>query len=127
MVLDETENSYVFKINVNSYVLSLANKKFSQEDFSQPGSSKCNREEDFDYGGGRENNIFDWRGVVSEDHCASLAASTTGGQFWTYKPSESRCWVKKTNKGRKTKSGVVSGNRACGEPIDGKISDLFCF
>ena len=61
---------------------------------------------------------------MSEDHCASLAASTTGGQFWTYKASESRCWVKKTNKGRKSMSGVVSGERACGKPIAGKISDF---
>ena len=61
---------------------------------------------------------------LSEEHCTSLAASTTGGHFWTYKASESRCWVKKTNKGRKTMAGVVSGNRACGNPLDGKIFEF---
>ena len=28
--------------------------------------------------------------------------------------------MKKTKKGRKAKAGVVSGNRACGQPLPGK-------
>ena len=98
-------------------------QSFLTEDFSPQGSSECLREVGFDYSGGRESNIFDWTGV-SQEHCERLAASTPGGRFWTYRPSESRCWVKKTNKGRKANSGVVSGNRACGQPLPGKISDF---
>ena len=90
---------------------------------SLAGSSECIREEGVDYSSGPENNVFNWQGL-SEHHCASLAASTTGGQFWTYKASESRCRVKKTNNGRKTMAGVVSGNRACGNPLTGKIFDF---
>ena len=90
---------------------------------SPPGSSECLREAGVDYSSGPENNIFDWQGLT-EEHCASLTASTTGGQFWTYKASERRCWVKRTNNGRKTMSGIVSGNRACGDPLTGKISDF---
>ena len=94
---------------------------------SPPGSLECNREDGFTYIGGQGSYIFDWRGVVSEDHCVSLAASTTGGQFWTYKASERRCWVVKTKKGRKAKSGFVSGNSACGKPLPGEIFDFALF
>ena len=98
---------------------------------SPPGSPDCLREDGFFYSGG---DIFEWKGATQE-HCESLAASTTGGLFWSYKPSVrlgnglwiySRCWVKKTNEGKRIArfDGVVSGNQACGKPLPGKISDF---
>ena len=50
--------------------------------------------------------------------CANLTKEINGwpagGQFWTFKASEGRCWVRKSNKGRRVQPGLVSGNRACG-------------
>ena len=61
---------------------------------------------------------------LTEKGCADLAASTDGGNFWTFKAevetgdgdvSPSRCWVMKI-KEKRSQEGLVSGNRACGVP-----------
>ena len=93
----------------------------------------CVKEENIDY---RSGSILTKKGLT-EKGCADLAASTRGGNFWTFKEhvidapdprhatriwwhdvpgtSTSGCWVKRTNNNRTTTTtGHVSGNRACG-------------
>ena len=77
-----------------------------------------------DYRAGPSNNVLEEDGLT-EQECANLATSTVGGNFWTFKAqvqsggkNTSRCWVRKTNKGRRREQGLVSGNRACG--VSGK-------
>ena len=53
---------------------------------------------------------------LTQQACAELAAATDGALFWTYKSFQNRCYVKKTNGGRRYQlyAGLVSGNRECG-------------
>ena len=78
---------------------------------------QCVREENIDY---RAGSIL-VKDNSTEQGCAELAAKTVAGNFWTFKAqvksggkSTSRCWVRRTNKGRRRQPGLVSGNRACG-------------
>ena len=46
--------------------------------------------------------------------CAEHCASIDGGLFWTFSHDTKYCYVKSSDSGRKTETGFVSGNRACG-------------
>ena len=77
-------------------------------------TSGCIQENDYEYEGG-ENDIAEVQSLTQQE-CAELAASTDGGLFWTYKAYQSRCFVKKTDGGKRYQqyAGLVSGNKACG-------------
>ena len=77
--------------------------------------SGCIQEHDIEYSLGDDNDIAEEQGLTQQG-CAELAAATDGGLFWTYKSYQSRCYVKKTNGGRKYQlyAGLVSGNKECG-------------
>ena len=78
-------------------------------------TSGCIQEHDYDYSLGGENDIAEVQGLTQQE-CAELAAATDGGLFWTYKSYQNRCFVKKTDGGKKYQqyAGLVSGNKACG-------------
>ena len=85
----------------------------------------CIVEEGIDYRVGEENIIFRWNDLT-KDACANLAASVIkhgqlnqGGLYWSYKASEKRCWVKKTNENPNADSSVVSGSKECGIRLPG--------
>ena len=77
-----------------------------------------------DYRLGESGIIKEWQSPdLTKEGCATLAASLTPrGPYWTYKASEKRCWVKNTNSGRATDSGVVSGNMECGRSLAGETT-----
>ena len=84
-------------------------------------------EEGIDYKVGAEGNILQWNDLA-KDTCANLAASVIrngqlnqGGLYWSYKASEKRCWVKKTNGNPKSDSSIVSGSKDCGTRLPGKL------
>ena len=78
-------------------------------------TSGCIQEIDIEYSLGGDNDIAEQQGLTQQE-CAELAAATDGGLFWTYKSYQNRCYVKKTNGGRKFElyAGLVSGNKECG-------------
>ena len=78
-------------------------------------TSGCIQETDIEYSLGDDNDIAEQQGLTQQE-CAELAAATDGGLFWTYKSYQNRCYVKKTNGGRKFQlyAGLVSGNKECG-------------
>ena len=49
--------------------------------------------------------------VENQEACAKLCFSTDRAKFWTFLPGDKLCWVKTSNKGRKTHPKAVSGNR----------------
>ena len=59
---------------------------------------------------------------LTQQGCADLTAKTEGANFWTFQPyggkSDTICWLRRRNDGRRTETFLVSGNRACGN--DGK-------
>ena len=77
--------------------------------------SGCIQENDIEYSLGDDNDIAEVQGLTQQG-CAELAAATDGALFWTYKSYQNRCYVKKTNGGRRQQlySGLVSGNKECG-------------
>ena len=52
--------------------------------------------------------------MKSQQACAELCASTSGGLFWTYIIGQKRCLVKSSDSDRRDMGGRVSGNRDCG-------------
>ena len=91
-------------------------------------TSGCIQENDIEYSLGAENDIAEVQGLTQQG-CAELAAATTGGLFWTYKSYQNRCYVKKTNGGRRYQlyAGLVSGNRECGVTGEGPFVFFFNF
>ena len=79
---------------------------------STPG---CIQETDIDYSLGDDNDIGEAQGFTQQG-CAQWAAATDGALFWTYNSYQNRCYLKKTDGGRKQQlyAGLVSGNKACG-------------
>ena len=77
--------------------------------------SGCIQENDIEYSLGDDNDIAEVQGLTQQG-CAELAAATDSALFWTYKSYQNRCYVKKTNGGRKYQlyAGLVSGNKECG-------------
>ena len=53
--------------------------------------------------------------VENQEACAKLCFSTDRAKFWTFLPADKLCWVKTSNKGRKSNPKTVSGNRECGQ------------
>ena len=53
--------------------------------------------------------------VENQEACAKLCFSTDRAKFWTFLPGDKLCWVKTSNKGRKSNPKTVSGNRECGQ------------
>ena len=83
-------------------------------------------EEGIDYKVGEEGNILQWSDLTKYA-CANLAASVIkygqldkGGLYWSYKASERRCWVKKTNGNPTSVSSIVSGSKDCGTRLPGE-------
>ena len=84
-------------------------------------------EEGIDYRVGAEGNILQWNDLTKAT-CADIAASVIkngqlnhGGLYWSYKASEKRCFVKKTNGNPTSDSSIVSGSKDCGIRIPGKL------
>ena len=84
-------------------------------------------EEGIDYKVGEEGNILQWNDLTKYA-CANLAASVIkygqldkGGLYWSYKASERRCWVKKTNGNPTSVSSIVSGSKDCGTRLPGML------
>ena len=84
-------------------------------------------EEGIDYRVGAEGNILQWNDLTKAT-CADLAASVIkngqlnhGGLYWSYKASEKRCFVKKTNGNPTSDSSIVSGSKDCGIRIPGTL------
>ena len=88
-------------------------------------TSGCIQENDIEYSLGAENDIAEVQGLTQQG-CAELAATTAGALFWTYKSYQNRCYVKKTNGGRRYQlyAGLVSGNRECG--VTGEDPSVIC-
>ena len=100
-----------------------ASRKFAQVRFlfstfhNIPASLKlkniflgCVTEQNIDYNG---NDIAN-QVLESMQACADLCASTPGGLFWTYLPTDKSCYVKSSNSRRMAHALAVSGNRECG-------------
>ena len=78
--------------------------------------SGCAIEHDIDYHG----NDIDNKVLENMQACADMCASTTGGQYWTWKVADKTCYVKSSNSGRETDIGYVSGKKECGS-LSGKL------
>ena len=67
-----------------------------------------------------ENDIGEPTKLESRQACAEHCASIDGGLFWTFSHDTKNCYVKSSDSGRKTETGIVSGNLACGvvHPLD---------
>merc|ERR1712179_628003 len=53
-------------------------------------------------------------GVEDQKACAKLAAANKKAKFWTYHPSNKKCFIKTSKAGKKPAKTSVSGNRECG-------------
>ena len=53
--------------------------------------------------------------VEDQKACAKLAAANKKAKFWTYHPSNKKCFIKTSKAGKKPAKTSVSGNRECGE------------
>ena len=82
----------------------------------------CSTEKNIDYHG---NDISGKVVLESMQACADLCASTPGGLFWTYSPTNKHCYVKSSNSGRTANAHSVSGNRECGSEGE-KNCEVFC-
>ena len=51
--------------------------------------------------------------VKNQQACATLAATKKGALFWTYRPSDKKCFIKNSKKGKKPHAGRVSGSVGC--------------
>ena len=72
--------------------------------------SGCAIEHDIDYHG---NDIVN-KVLENIQACADMCASTSGGQFWTWKVADKTCYVKSSNAGALEHDHVISGSRKCG-------------
>ena len=57
-------------------------------------------------------------GVVvknGRNECASLCASTEECIAWTFKVSESRCWLKSDDSSKANADGWITGTKGCGK------------
>merc|ERR1711909_140562 len=52
--------------------------------------------------------------VEDQKACAKLAAANKKAKFWTYNPSNKKCFIKTSKAGKKPSKTSVSGNRECG-------------
>ena len=52
--------------------------------------------------------------VEDQKACAKLTAENEKAKFWTYHPSNKKCFIKTSKKGKKPQKTSVSGNRECG-------------
>ena len=82
----------------------------------------CVTEQNIDYNG---NDIAN-QVLESVQACADLCASTPGGLFWTYSPTNKHCYIKSSNSGRTANAHSVSGNRECGSEGE-KITKYFVY
>ena len=53
--------------------------------------------------------------VKNQQACASLAATKEGALFWTYRPSDNKCFIKSSKKGKRAHVGRVSGSVGCAQ------------
>ena len=51
--------------------------------------------------------------VKNQQACATLAATKEGARFWTYRPSDKKCFIKTSKKGKMEGAGLVSGSIGC--------------
>ena len=51
--------------------------------------------------------------VKNQQACATLAGTIEGALFWTYRPSDKKCFIKNSKKGKIAHAGRVSGNVEC--------------
>ena len=51
--------------------------------------------------------------VKNQQACATLAATKEGALFWTYRPSDKKCFLKTSKKGKRAAAGRVSGSVGC--------------
>ena len=51
--------------------------------------------------------------VKNQQACANLTATKEGALFWTYRPSDKKCFIKTSKKGKKAFAGRVSGSVGC--------------
>ena len=49
-----------------------------------------------------------------QDECASLCASTEECLAWTFKVSESSCWLKSDDSSKGNADGWITGTKECG-------------
>ena len=76
----------------------------------------CHIEENVNYWG---NDLF-YQNVETQQACADLAVSVTGGNFWTWNRDGNKgCHIKKSRK-RVSDKSTVSGNRLCGKVKSGR-------
>jgi len=66
-------------------------------------------EEPVDYFGNDLYNI----GSESAANCQEACANDGNCRYWTYAPSDSRCYLKSTDAGRKSRDGHISGPAVC--------------
>ena len=53
--------------------------------------------------------------VENQEACAKLAAANEKALFWTYRPSDKKCWIKTSKAGKRALKTFVSGNKECGD------------
>ena len=71
----------------------------------------CNIEEGMKYAG---HNLYPARGKT-QDECAALCFHEPECHFWTHNAASSKCWLKKSDKGKSPSTfGSNSGQKACG-------------
>ena len=55
--------------------------------------------------------------VKNQQACATLAGTIEGALFWTYRPSDKKCFIKNSKEGKKPHFKRVSGNIECGKKL----------
>ena len=52
-------------------------------------------------------------GINDQKECQEYCQNNTLCDFWTYRPSDTRCYLKTADLGRKSSQGAMSGPKYC--------------